>query len=311
MVLQTDNSYIHDEHFSPITNHPLIRYVMEVSPMYVMENNDMTRVFNESLKSGDDELLDEMLRNPAHFTDASKFLTRESELCYEMCLRLDKLQHTIFMLSFFPSKPDKNTLPLTRAEYIENILELYIVNSIAYQDRILELTAFLFDIEVKKDDSNRKQYIRLQLAGFPGIITVLDQIDYTLSLVRKSRNTIIHSSSYYDEEIENIFQYELRYRAERESRGLNEKLMLKQLNTMYNICERNKLAEIYSNDAILTNITTHLLDELYKQHKKKIKGLGVDARKYKIEPQRKREKSIRSSLSVFDSLQIQHAGEAS
>lgn len=300
----TNDSYVHDEHFSPITNHHLTRFVMECIPVILLANNKFSDILVNP--EGDNDTIDEMLKKPVYFEGFGKFLAQEAALFDEVMRRLDKLQHTIVMISFFPVKPEKNYLPITRAEYIEDLLELYVSNSIALEDRILALVNFLYDLNVNVADYDKKDQIITKLTDIAAKSS-LEKLDYILSAVRKSRNLIIHSTSYYDEDLEDIFQMEVRYRYLRENPQEADAAtkMVKEVNRRYKVYERDKLVDLYTNDAILTKVMVEFLDILYIKHKEIVNQNKDYVGKYgKINPREKKRNSIRQESLLVSALEM-------
>jgi len=300
----TSDSYVHDEHFSPITNHHMTRFIMECTPLILLANNEFSDILANP--NGDNDTIDEVLKKPMYFEGFGKFLAQEATLFDEVMRRLDKLQHTIFMISFFPAKPEKNNLPLTRAEYIEDLLELYVSNSIALEDRALTLVNFLYDLNVDVTDYDKKDKIITKLTD-TAVKSSLEKLDYILSAVRKSRNLIIHSTSYYDESLENIFQMEIRYRNLREDpqEADTATQMVKEINRQYKAYEQDKLVDLYTNDAILTKVMVEFLDALYFRHKEIVNQNKNYVGKYgKINPREKKRNSIRQESLLVSAVNM-------
>lgn len=298
---ETVNSLIGDNQ-SPITNHPLTRFIMEQTPLILIANNDMKELILGP--DANEETLDESLRNHKHFRGFYAFLSRESALYFETMLRLDKLQHTVFMLDFFPSKSEQNTLYFTQAEYLENIMELYIVNSSALQDRIIEFVNFIYELKIPRDKTEKKRLVMDKLDDV-ALKNELTKLDVTLSGVRKSRNIIAHSGSYYDEELENIFQLEIRYR---DRRSKNEKASFdeaKQIDDLYATYIEDTRRDIYLNDSLMTKIVTGILDILYIKHKGILNSNKQYVGKYgKLRDSKVNMNTIRESTTLFKSLNV-------
>lgn len=300
----TNDSYVHDEHFSPITNHHLTRFIMECTPLILLANTQFSEILANP--KGDNDTIDEVLKKPVYFKGFGKFLAEELALFDEIMRRLDKLQHTIIMISFFPKKPEKNTLPITRAEYIEDILELYVSNNVALEDRVLAFVNFLYELNVDLTKYSKKEQIITRLTD-TALKSNLEKLDYILSAVRKSRNLIIHSTSYYDEDLENIFQMEIRYRNLVGRREETDTIaqMAKEINRLYKAYEREKLVDLYANDAILTKVMVELLDVLYVKHKEIISQNKDYVGKYgTLKPREKKRNSIRQESLLVSAVDM-------
>lgn len=299
---ETINSLIGDNQ-SPITNHPLTRFIMEQTPLILIAHNDMKKLILNPDAS--EETLDESLRNHKHFKGFYAFLSRESALYFEIMLRLDKLQHTIFMIDFFPSKSKQNTLHFTQAEYLENIMELYIVNNSALHDRIIEFVNFMYALKIPRDKSDKKQLVIDNLDDV-ALKNELIKLDVALSGVRKSRNIIAHSGSYYDEELENIFQLEIRYR-DRRSKGEEVSFdEAKQIDDLYDAYIENTKRDIYLNDSLMTKIVIGVLDILYAKHKDILNSNKQYVGKYgKLRDSRVSQNTIRESTVLFKSMDVE------
>lgn len=301
--LETRDSYINSQTHSILSSHPLTKFIMERTPLIMLANIDATDMLNDNDAAA--ETLEEYIRNPSHHKGMLKFLSEESRIFYNLMLKADKLQHTIYMLQFFPDEVEDNTMPITKAEYLENILELYVINSLGIQDRIHELIRLTYDIKIPKHSIGKKEIIMRELSDLK-LLKELKLFDQVLSDIRKSRNVVVHEASYYEENLENIFQQEIRfreYRLQTRDEGAIKK-RADEINRQYDVFVRDKTADLYMNDSILTKLLKEIFDIIYKQHKVVLKGFGYNS-KDSIKPTRVKKKytdlnSLREQASIYN-----------
>ena len=58
----TEDNYVRDEHFSPITNNHLTRFVMECIPLILLANTKLRDIVTNP--KGDNDTIDETLKRP-------------------------------------------------------------------------------------------------------------------------------------------------------------------------------------------------------------------------------------------------------
>lgn len=136
----------------------------------------------------------DFIRDSDKVSKSDKFVQEVQLLFQEVNFKIDRIQQCFYMLEFYPTNiSDAWRSPLTRAEYIEQIMEIYNIHSLGLLDRILILYDFVFDLKLKRRERNVKSVISKleEKDGFP-----LYAFESLFRDMRRSRNVIAHENRY-------------------------------------------------------------------------------------------------------------------
>lgn len=210
-----------------------------------------------------------------HFSNEEKFTYETIGLFQEMHFKIDKVQQCHYMLDFYPSKIREAWFtPLTQGEYIEHIMELYLVHSLGLVDRLLRVYNFLFELGLDNQRLTVTKVIRainikkycLPLYGF----------DMMLSGIRSSRNTVVHHYRYDDGDLGEVIVRDMVARDQYRASMKEADAIFIQLNRRYT----KKISEIQKdmvkNDKLLTSNYLKVFNVLETQYRKKVRKIMAD-----------------------------------
>lgn len=230
---------------------------------------DMSRRLEE-LYPGNDEIL-ATIRNSKDFSDEDRFNLEVHLLLQEVHLKIDRIQQCYIMMDFYPVDIRSAWLtPMTRGEFLEQIMELYIMHSIGLVDRVLILYNFLFDLKLSTRDRKLKNIVR-RLSKEDGI--PLFAFAMTLQLVRKSRNSITHENRYIDHRLIGLVLEDTFLRDEYRASMPKAQRMFDGLNVKYDEKMKDLQGVIVENDKILTGRYMALLKVIERQYHKRVRLL--------------------------------------
>lgn len=214
------------------------------------------------------------VQNPRYFNDIDRLNFKTFTLLQEVMLKIDRIQQCAYMLDFYPE--DIRTAwftPLKRGEYLEQIMELYIMHSLGLVDRVLILYDYLFDFGLPWRSRTMNNMVKhlSKKDGFP-----LFAFCQVFRAVKKSRNLIAHEYRYIDSELIDLVLEDTFAREEYRASMPEAKTVFSKLNRRYDKKMRELFKNIAANDQILNEYFLPIMEVWERQYKKRAKGLNVE-----------------------------------
>lgn len=210
----------------------------------------------------------DMVRTSGYFTDEQKFDLSITTTLQEVLFKIDRIQQCTAMLDFYPK--DIRTswyTPMTRGEYLEQVMELYIMHSLGLVDRVLILYDQLFDLKLKRRERTVDNIIKSlsEEDGFP-----LFAFSKVFSAVKESRNLITHEYRYIDSDLIDLTLEDSFARDEYRASMTEAQSLFKELNKRYDKKARQLRKNMIENDQVLTEYFLPLMDVFERQYQKRL-----------------------------------------
>lgn len=210
----------------------------------------------------------DIVRTSSYFTEEEKFDLLITTTLQEVLFKIDRIQQCVPMLDFYPKdiRTSWNT-PMSRGEYLEQVMELYIMHSLGLVDRVLILYNLLFNLKLKRRERAVDNIIRLlsEEDGFP-----LFAFSKVFRAVKESRNLIAHEYRYIDNDLIRLTLEDSFARDEYRSSMTEAQKLFKQLNKRYDKKMHQIRKDMIKNDQILTEYFLPLMDVFERQYQKRL-----------------------------------------